>query len=632
MSPRRYPQLIDEWPVPTEDDLSSFQEERGGTGGQVFDWLGSQGWFRWVPLLTLVIGITITGRLMLLQIVRGQDFRSQVDHRSASVEILPAPRGAILDVNGQPLVINAPDFVLSITPADLPRSASEKQLVLQQVADLTTVELNEITSMVTNPQHRRTDPVSIVDHIDTSTALQWMVTAAKWPGVNVTAVPTRQYPLGAAASNVIGYIGKISQSELQQRPEASLIDLTGKTGIEKQYNDELTGTDGSREVKRNVFNQASGAVTTVDPTPGQTLHLSIDADLQQHLYDRLLTAIHQGRSTGGAAVAIDPRNGRVLALVTAPSYDDNWFVSAGHSEDIRKALTDSKKPLLNRAIAGQYPSGSIVKPLIGTAALAEHIVTPDTTVLSTGGLSVGGQSFPDWKSGGHGVTNISKAIAESVNTYFYEVGGGYEDQKGLGVDRIVKYLQLFGWGTPVGIDLPGEESGLLPTKEWRDTIRTTPWRLGDTYHLAIGQGDLEVTPLQVATSVAAIANGGTLFQPQLLTKVTSPDGKTLDTVQPHVIRTNIAPLQYIKDVQVGMRQGVLSGSSRAMQSVPVPVAGKTGTAQFGVGSHTHAWYTCFAPYDQPTIALAIVIEGGGEGNEIALPVAKDVLTWYFGQR
>ncbi len=436
--------------------------------------------------------------------------------------------------------------------------------------------------------------------------------------------------MGLAGAPVLGYIGKISSDELQQKSNASIIDVTGKAGLEKMYDDVLRGQDGRREVDRAKVGQNSSTQDR-DPVPGDTLHVSLDADLQQRLFDRLQAAIHQAHSTAGAAVAINPQNGEILALVSAPTFDDNWFVDQSHQSDVMHALHDKTQPLLNRAIAGQYPSGSIIKPLIGTAALAEGVVTPQTTVLSTGGLKVGVNTFPDWKPGGHGITNLSKAIAESVNTYFYEVGGGYDQQPGLGVDRIVKYLSRYGWGRTLGIDIPGEQPGLLPTKQWRTNVRPTPWRLGDTYHLAIGQGDLEVTPLQVASAIAAVANGGTLYQPHLVREISDPNGQTRTTIVPKVLEKDIAPGPDITAVQAGMREGVLSGSSRAMQSVPVPVAGKTGTAQFGVGNHTHAWYTAFAPYDHPTIALAVVIEGGGQGHEIALPVAKDILTWYFSE-
>ncbi len=607
----------DDWPSDTQPSLT---------------WIGQRGWFRWLPLLLLAPLLIIIGRVAELQIVHGSEYRQQAEHNRLRVQILPAPRGSIVDRFGQVLTANIPNFTLTITPADLPTDPQERQTLLTKVSVLTNQTVDHVTTLITDKRHRRTDPVSIVDELGYDQALSWIVATSGWPGVDVTSVPTRQYPLGPAGAQVIGYVGKISDQELLKQPQASLIDLVGKAGLEKEYNVQLSGRDGQREIERNVLNEGQRTVIDHSAIPGSTLHLSLDAQLQQRLYDRVSEAVRLGHSSAGAAVAINPENGEILGLVSLPSYDDNWFAHSGHNQDITKALTDVHQPFLNRAIAGQYPSGSIIKPMLGAAALAEHIITPLTTVLSTGGLKVGPNTFPDWKPGGHGITNLTKAIAQSVNTFFYEIGGGYQNQPGLGVDRIVRYLQAFGWGQPTGIDLPGEQSGLLPTKEWRDTKRATPWRLGDTYHLAIGQGDLEVTPIQVAAAIAAVANGGTLYQPHLVTSVGSPDGLTTSTVSPTIVRSNIVPAADTQAVRQAMREGVLSGSSQAMQSVPVPVAGKTGTAQFGTGNHTHAWYTAFAPYDHPTIALAIVIEGGGQGHEIALPVAKDILTWYFSRQ
>lgn len=591
--------------------------------------ISTSGWFRWLPVGIGLIALIFIGRLVQLQIAQGESFRQTAEHNRLRIQVLPAPRGAIVDRYGRVLVSNVPDFSLTITPADLPNESAERQVIVAKVQRLTALPLSRIMALISNPNQRRTDPVPIVEHVDYRQAIQWLVVVNSWPGVNVTAVPRRAYTLGPAAAAVIGYVGKLSPEDKRHHPQINVLDVIGKDGLERQYDRQLRGQDGQIATERAVNNQGQQTVTDQPAIAGQTLRLSLDRDLQQRLFDRLESAIASAHSTSGAAVAINPQNGEILAIVSAPSFDNNWFVSSSHTADIQRVLTDRRQPLLNRAIGGVYPSGSIIKPFIGTAALAEHVVTPSTTVLSTGGLKVGGSNFPDWKPGGHGVTNLAKAIADSVNTYFYEVGGGYQQQPGLGVDRIVAYLQKFGWGSPLGIDLPGEAAGLVPTRHWRETVRPTPWRLGDTYHLAIGQGDLEVTPLQVATAVAAVANGGTLFQPHLLTTTISADGRTTTATGPEILRDHLATAANIAAVQNGMRQGVLTGSSQQMQSVPVPVAGKTGTAQFGVGNRTHAWYTAYAPFDHPSIALAIVIEGGGQGHEIALPVAKDILTWYF---
>ncbi|MBI5467206.1 MAG: penicillin-binding protein 2 [Candidatus Kerfeldbacteria bacterium] len=576
----------------------------------------------------VILGI-FTVRLLDLQVVRGQTFRDRSEHNRLRLEIVPAPRGEIRDRRGTIIAQSVPDFSVTIVPADVPTDAEARQSFLTRLADTLHIPVETIITSITDKRLNPTEPRALIDHVSYEQALTWIVQLADLPGVGVLPVPTRSYPYGPALANVLGYIGKISPTELADNQQASPLDSTGKVGLERMYNEQLTGLDGQKQVERDVFNREQQVTSQRPPEPGQTLVTTIDAELQQRLFDRLSQAVTANHSPGGAAVALDPTSGQVLALVSVPSYDDNWFVTSEHSADVSRVLTDPKKPLLNRAISGQYPSGSIIKPILAAAALAEHVITPSTTVVSVGGFKVGSDFFPDWKSGGHGVTNVLKAIAESVNTFFYEIGGGYEQQAGLGVDRIVRYLSTFGWGSAVGIDMPGEADGFLPTSEWRTTKRASPWKLGDTYHLSIGQGDVDVTPLQIAASTAAIANGGTLYQPYLVQEILSPENTSIKKISPHVLNASVAPASALATVRAGMRQGVLAGSSRQLQSLPVPAAGKTGTAQFGNQGKTHAWYSVFAPYEHPQIVLAIIVEAGGEGNVAAEPVAKDILQWYF---
>lgn len=334
------------------------------------------------------------------------------------------------------------------------------------------------------------------------------------------------------------------------------------------------------------------------------------------------------RSRGGALVAIDPRNGEILALASAPTFDNNLFTQQKDPAALAALFQDERNPLFFRPTDGQYPSGSTMKPFVASAALSLGVITPTTTVNSTGGIRVGQWFFPDWQSGGHGITNVRKAIAQSVNTFFYMVGGGGDGFQGLGVSRLVPFLARFGFGQASGIDLPGEAIGLLPTPEWKEETKNERWYIGDTYHLAIGQGDVLVTPLQMAVATAAIANGGTVYQPRLVTTVEDAAGRR-SALGPQTKGELVASSQTLAVVREGMRDGVLDGSSRAMQSLPVSSAGKTGTAQFGNGSATHAWFTAFAPYEDPTLAIAVVVESGGEGHAAALPVARDVIAAYF---
>lgn len=577
----------------------------------------------------LVLLLALVSRVVVLQVVRGSQYRLRSDSNRVRTVTNPAPRGAILDRSGKLLAENVPNLILTITPADLPKNAAEKQAVLETVASVANVPVTDVVTALQSKQRRVTDPITIIEHIPYQQAMKDMIALANVPAAAVVAIPNRHYPAGEATAAILGYTGRISVDELSRQPEKNALDIVGKTGLESTYDDQLTGVDGLKSVERDVRNREQRVILQREPEPGKTLMTTIDLDLQQQLYQRLQAAIKSAKSPGGAAIALNPQNGEILSMVSAPTYDDNWFVESGHNQDITQALSSPAKPLLNRAITGQYPSGSIVKPIIAAAALAEHVITPNTTVLSVGGFKVGNDTFPDWKSGGHGVTNVTKAIAESVNTFFYAVGGGFDNITGLGVDRIVQYLKLFGWGKQLGVDLPSEADGFLPTKEWRTASRPSPWKLGDTYHLSIGQGDLEVTPLQVAAGISAVANGGTLYQPHLLKEVRSSENVLLETHETKVISNQLVSSSVLDTVRSGMREGVLAGSSRSLQSLPVTAGAKTGTAQFGRDGKTHAWFTVFAPFDHPVIAITVIVEAGGEGNATALPVAKDVLQWYF---
>jgi penicillin-binding protein 2 len=323
----------------------------------------------------------------------------------------------------------------------------------------------------------------------------------------------------------------------------------------------------------------------------------------------------------GSAIVMDVRDGSVLALAALPAYDNNVFAGKVSSTAYQLLLENPDRPLFPRAWAGQFPSGSTIKPLIVTAALAEGVVTARTTVTSIGGIHVGPWFFPDWKVGGHGTVNARSAIAWSVNTFFYYVGGGYGGFIGLGVDRLTKWMRAFGLGAETGIDLPGEATGHVPSQEWKQETKNERWYIGDTYNLSIGQGDLLVTPLQMARMTAAVANGGTLVRPHVVMSSSTAELPRLD-VDASALAT----------VRQGMRETVIYGSGRALSVLPVPSAGKTGTAQWNSDKPNHAWYIGFAPFESPEIVVTVLLEEGGEGSSYAVPVAGEILrAWWEGQ-
>jgi penicillin-binding protein 2 len=320
---------------------------------------------------------------------------------------------------------------------------------------------------------------------------------------------------------------------------------------------------------------------------------------------------------------MDPRNGKILALVSFPTYDNNGFIK-GDSEYITKLFQDKNDPLINRVISGGYPSGSTIKPMLAAAVLQEKIIDPNKNLTCPGYINLYDKSgniywtYKDWST--HGTVNMIKAIAESCDVYFYTVGGGYGNQQGLGITNIKKYLELFGWGQKTGIDLPEEKAGFVPDDIWKKQTKGEEWYIGDTYNTSIGQGDITVSPLQLTSAIAAIANGGKLFQPQLL-----------QDSQPKIIRENFIEQKNLDIVRRGMREAIVSGTAKSLNNLPIEVAGKTGTAETYKGKTPHAWFTAFAPYINPEIVISVLIENGSEMGGVTVAVTREALNWYFSK-
>lgn len=564
-------------------------------------------------------------RLIQLQLVQGASYRNQAENNRVKREVLLAPRGIITDRFNEPLTTNEPAFYVTLTPNELPAEPNRREQLLDAISrelSLPRASLDDQLRQLDAHGRRVLDADITHDQV-----IRLLTRFSRTPGVLVSLGGRRNYPLGAAAAHLIGYTSQPTSAEV--RAGTPTIDSVGRAGLESQYQTTLAGGNGVREIERDSANREQRVIATERPTPGKNITLTIHAELQARLYDALNRMVKQARSTGGAAVALDPRNGEILALVSVPGFDPNALTGGLTPEAYGALVADPHLPLFNRAVAGEFPSGSTIKPFVAATALEEKIISAQTRILSTGGMTVGQWFFPDWKPGGHGSVNVTEAIAESVNTFFYAIGGGADSFRGLGIDRMTAGVRRFGFGRRTQVDLPSEKSGFLPSKDWKERTKGERWYIGDTYHFAIGQGDLLVTPLQMANGVAAIANGGTLYRPRLVQAVSDAGQTVIQTVAPEVLERNVASGRTLATVRQGMREAVVSGSARALAHVPVPTAGKTGTAEFGHEGKTHSWFAAFAPYDQPTIALAVIVEGGGEGHQAALPVAQTVLSWYF---
>ncbi|MFO0705157.1 MAG: penicillin-binding protein 2 [Candidatus Andersenbacteria bacterium] len=585
--------------------------------------------FRWLYAVTLLLVGALVVRSGQLQIAQGARYRGLAEGNRIRAIVQPAPRGILYDRNMEQLVENVPRYTLALVPLDIPAEPNAQTDLFGKVSQLTSVKQEKIKEAYATTSHEQIDPVPVAD-ITREQALLLDTHAADYPGVQVLVRALRSYDNPEGLSHVLGYVGSLTAEDVQDHPDYELTDQLGKTGVEQSYEETLRGTNGAKNVEVDAFGQVVSVLASKPAEPGRDLVLSIDAGLQKVLYDELSKAAERSGKKRAAAVAIDPRSGEILALVSVPGYDINVFTKGTDTDKIAQALTDPNQPLFDRPVGGTYPPGSTFKPFVATGALAQGTITKDTTFFDSGVIEVGGQRFLGWKPGGHGTVNVLTAIANSVNGFFYSIGGGYGDIDGIGIAGIDSIAGKFGFGSKLGVELSGEASGLLPTPEWKEQNYGEPWYLGDTYNASIGQGFVLVTPLQLANATAAIANGGTVWWPHLGTRVLYPDGSE-KKIDPKKLTEQVADQKQINIVRDGMRLTVTNGTGRLLADLPVPAAGKTGTAQFGTGE-PNAWFTAFAPFDTPTIAIAVLVEQAGEGSDFSAPVARAGLSYYFGTK
>ena len=576
----------------------------------------------------LIIAIFLF-RLLDLQVAKGAKFQYMAEGNRIRAREIPAPRGIIYDKNGVAISQNVASFDLELYPADLPQLKEDRDNIYHKLNEISQINEDEIRNQVEKQGLYSVDPIILKEDINRDEAMSLMIKYNNILGVSVTARPSRKYASIPGLAQLFGYIGKISEEELTDNPDYKMDSWIGKAGIEKSYENSLKGTSGKEQVEVDSQGRIQRALSNIDPVPGNNIYLGIDSRFEQEIANILGSRISDLKVKSGVAIAMNPKDGTILGMVSLPSYDNNLFVQ-NFSSEYQKLLDDPNKPLVNRAISGIYPTGSTLKPMIAAAGLQEKVISEDTTVNDTGEIKVGEWSFPDWKV--HGVTDVRKAIAESCDIFFYAVGGGWEKISGLGIDKIDKYLSIFGFGEKTGIDIPGEQVGLIPDPEWKEKNKNESWYLGDTYHLSIGQGDFLATPLQLLNATSAIANGGELLKPHLAIKETDSQGRLVKEYGKEVIRKDFIDSYNIQVVREGMRQTVTSGSAKVLNDLPFEAAGKTGTAQFGTEDKTHAWFTAFAPYNDPEIAIVVLVEEGGEGSDNAVPVGKSILEWYFSHK
>ncbi len=592
--------------------------------------------------LFFIAGVILMGlRTFKFQVSEaGQWLAMAEKNRSRIYPIFPQ-RGIIYDRNLKPLVKNQTDFDLIVVPELLPSGNEERLKIKNRLAEIFSSSSDEIIQNFDSLELRSSEPKLLVSDIGTENFVKINAFLDEMPGIRIENNYQRDYVFGPALSNVLGYVGRVSKSDLSSNKDFFNTDTIGKTGLEMFYDSKLRGVDGKKRFNVDSYGHILDEVAISDPVNGRDMAITIDSELQKKLYEELGSMI-QSRSTGrgGAAVAIDPRNGEILALVSWPNFNSNDFSEGISQAKYEELVEDQRQPLFNRPISGQYPPGSSFKPLLASAALQEKIIDPKKQIYDPGYLLVpnpynpnGYTSFPDWQP--QGWVDMEKAIAWSANVYFYIIGGGYSDIAGLGISKISEYCSLFGLGRQTGIDLPAESAGFVPDENSKEDLKSWDpiWRLGDTYHVSIGQGDLLVTPLQLASAISAIANGGTLYKPHLFKGVLDEDLNFTETKNSEIANANFIDKANLEIVRQGMKAVNTYGSGMSFKGMPFTSGGKTGTAQFGPNNaYTHSWYVSFAPYENPEIAMAVLVEGGGEGSASAVPVARRVLEWYFSDQ
>ena len=621
------------------DSLAQKKEEELEISQRKFETPLSKNILQGFLIFIFVLISFLFARTFQFQVIEGKDLSLLAEGNKFKIYQVRAERGVIYDTEGNQLVWNKPSFDLVLDKKSLPEQIDEKEKVLKEVSVLINKDFSDVKKEIEENDYSE---ILVSENLDYMTLISLEARIGELTGFQIRNNTVRDYKDGENFAHIIGFTGKINAEELKANPDFySIFDWVGRSGVEKSYEEVLRKNPGKLRAEKDALGNLISQEIISLPESGKSLVLWLDSELQTKIKEELEKQAKIVGTEKAVALAMDPKTGGILAMVSLPSFDNNLFQKGADQKALNSLLNDPKKSLLNRVIAGLYPIGSTIKPLEASAALQEKIISPDKKINDDQGFIVipnpWDPSSPtikrDWTI--HGWTDMRKAIAESCNVYFYTVGGGYEDQDGLGPTRIKKYLQLFGWGQKSGIDLAGEVSGFVPDKEWKKETLEEPWVDGDTYNLAIGQGFIKITPLEVVTAFSAIANNGKLLQPQVVQKIIDSEKNVVQELKPQIIRENFIDPANLQIVREGMRQAVTGvnspqASSIVLNSLPVSAAAKTGTAELG-GDRYHNWVTVFAPYDDPQIVLTIMLENVKGVQAAALPVARAVLEWYFSK-
>lgn len=540
--------------------------------------------------------ILMVGICFFYQLV-GDDYMARAEKNKYIFKEINSGRGIIYDRNFNEIVANEQIF----------------NLVLKE--ETSNEALSEIAKIL-NLENIEEGNTCIKENLSNQEVIVLKTKLDKLQGFELEKKNIRNYENGYAFSHIIGFLSKDEEK--------------GQDGIEKEYEDILKEIPGITKYKRDALNNILGEELVKDPESGKSLILNIDKNLQIKSAEVLKSVANETNATGGSIIIMNPKTGEVLTLVNYPSYDNNFF-SRNFNNDAYQALLNSKDiSFFNRGISGGYPIASTIKPFLASAFLEEGIATAETKVYCEGRIELGGGQFKnDWMA--HGATDMKKAIAESCDVYFYVLGGGYKNIKGLGIDKIYEYLNKYGFSKATGIDLPFESEGFVGNPEWKEQALETIWYPGDTYNMSIGQGFIKATPIQVLTAVSAIANGGKLIKPKIVKGIVDDKKNIIEVFETEIISQDFISKENLKVVQEGMRQTVTSqsGSAPSLGTLPVTLAAKTGTAETGTGNTYHNWIVVYGPYEDPDIAMIVLMENVSSFSGITQKVVREVLSYHY---
>jgi len=548
--------------------------------------------------VAVLLGVTVlTGRLAYMQLVNGGQYTQRLDPNRVVAEAVPSTRGIIYDRSGRLLVTNVPSFAVKIRPGDLP--VSQRAAVVTRLSALLGMSATDVNTAIDANPGSRFDLVRIANDVPEPTARLISEESADLPGVQVIVESHREYPAGPLFSQILGYTGPVSPDQIKDLSKKGYLpdDWIGKTGVELSYESYLRGTYGVQNVERDPSGrQITVRATVADPEAGASLHLTIDSREQKLAQQAIQWGIDTAHLESGVLIVMNPQTGEVLAMVSLPTYDNNLFATGISNTDYQALLKESGRPLVNHAIGDQYPPGSTYKLVTGTGGLGDGKLTEHSTIVTRAYLSIGPFRYYDWNHAGWGPLDIKTGFGHSSDTFFYQVAGM------LGIDRLAYWARQYGFGSPTGIDLPGEAAGIVPTNQWKEDTFGVPFYPGETYQAGIGQGYDSTTPLQLINAYAALANGGKLYRPQVVREVIGPDGNVVRAFKPMLLNTLDVSADALRIMREAARTVVTIRHTYNLVDLPIKVAGKSGTAEFGTRDAQgrlpfHSWFVGFTPRD-----------------------------------